>query len=64
MNTTTTSRAARRGRTALSVITAGLATGAILVGMAFAVDTLGSESHATTAEVTTSAATLQPGTPR
>ena len=49
----TTSRSGRRGRTALSVITAGITGGAILVGIAFAIDALNSDSHAPTSEMAT-----------
>jgi hypothetical protein len=53
----------RRGRTALSVITAGTTGGAILVGIAFAIDALNSDSHAPSFEMATYAPTLQPGAP-
>ena len=59
----TTSRSGRRGRTALSVITAGITGGAILVGIAFAIDALNSDSHAPTSEMATYPPSLQPGAP-
>jgi hypothetical protein len=43
------------------VITAGITGGAILVGIAFAIDALNSDSHAPTSEMATYAPTLQPG---
>jgi hypothetical protein len=59
--TTTTYAASSRGRTALSVITAGIAGGAVLVGMAFAIDAVGGSSHAPRSGVATSAPAMPPG---
>ena len=60
--TTTTSPASSRGRTALSVITAGIAGAAILVGAAVAIDAAGG-SHAPMSEVATSAPAMPAGAP-
>ena len=59
----TTSPSGQRGRTALSVITAGIASGAVLVSMAFAIDALSTDAHGPTADTATYASTLQPDTP-
>ena len=59
----TTSRSGRRGRTALSVITAGITGGAILVGIAFAIDALNSDSHAPTSEMATNYQLWSPAPP-
>jgi hypothetical protein len=62
MDTTTiASPTSSRGRTALSVITAGIACGAILAGMAFAIDALSGSSHAPTSERVTSAPVMPSG---
>jgi short subunit dehydrogenase-like uncharacterized protein len=62
MNTTTTTSPSRsRGRTALSVITAGIAGAAVLVGMALAIDAVSGSSHAPMSGVTTSAPAMPPG---
>ena len=58
--TTSTAPASSRGRTALSVITAGIAGGAILGGMAFAIDSVSGSSHAPTSGVATSAPATPP----
>jgi hypothetical protein len=61
MNTTTTTpTSSSRGRTALSVIAAGITGAAVLVGMALAIDAGGS-SHAPTAGVATSAPGIAAG---
>ena len=63
MNTTTTTPASSsRGRTALSVITAGIAGAAVLVGMALAIDANGS-SDTPTAGVASSAPAMPSGAP-
>jgi hypothetical protein len=61
VTTTTTAPTSSRGRTALSVITAGIAGGAILVGMAFAIEAVGGSSHAPTSGVVTSAPAVRFG---
>jgi hypothetical protein len=64
MNTaTTTSPSSSRARTALSVITAGIAGAAVLVGMALAIDTVSDSSHAPTSGVAASAPAMPPGAP-
>ena len=45
MTTTTTTPHPTRSRTARNVLSAGIAGGAILVGMAFAIDALSNDSH-------------------
>jgi hypothetical protein len=55
MTTTTTTPHPTRSRTARNVLSAGIAGGAILVGMAFAIDALSNDSHLPTSEVTTHA---------
>ena len=59
--TTTASPTSSRGRAALSVITAGIAGGAILVGLAFAIDAVGGSPHAPTSGVVTSAPAMPSG---
>ena len=64
MNTaTTTSPSSSRARTALSVITAGIAGTAILVGAAVAIDAAGGSSHAPMSGVATSAPAMPAGAP-
>jgi hypothetical protein len=61
MNTTTTTNTSNsRGRTALSVIAAGITGAAVLVGMALAIDA-GGRSDAPTAGVATSASGIVAG---
>ena len=58
--TTTTARANRHGHTTRSVIAAGIASAAVLTGMAFTIDTLSSDSHNPNSETVTSGRALQP----
>jgi hypothetical protein len=61
--TTTKSPASSRSRTALSVVTAGIAGAAILIGAAVAIDAAGGSSHTPMAGVATSAPAMPPGAP-
>jgi hypothetical protein len=64
MNTTTTTPASSsRGRTALSVLAAGIAGAAVLVGTALGIDALSGSSPAPMAGVATSAPAVPSGAP-
>jgi hypothetical protein len=61
--TTTTSPSSSHGHTALSVITAGIAGAAVLLGMALAIDAVSGSSHTPTSGMATSAPAMPPGAP-
>jgi hypothetical protein len=60
---TTTAHPGERRRTALSVLTAGLAGATILVGAAFAIEALDNDSDAPASDTATFAPTLQSNSP-